>query len=105
MKEDVEMTELALAFPLFGDSNNDTSLGKRHQVKCIDLLPQYMVWVIFIYWKYLDSEIFESKSSSRQIHLLDAPLSCGQTLMSVLPSPPLPHPLLDPQQKDTTRPP
>ncbi|XP_078347983.1 uncharacterized protein LOC144633073 isoform X2 [Oculina patagonica] len=39
MKEDVEMTELALAFPLFGDLNNDTSLGKRHQT-----LPQQNVF-------------------------------------------------------------
>ena len=40
MKEDVEMTELALAFPLFGDADKT---GKRHQVKCSDLLSQIIV--------------------------------------------------------------
>ena len=44
MKEDVEMTELALAFPLFGDSDKNANLGKRHQVKRTDLLP--LVWII-----------------------------------------------------------
>ena len=44
MKEDVETTELALAFPLFGDSDQNANLGKRHQVKCTALLPQ--VWII-----------------------------------------------------------
>ena len=38
MKEDVEMTELALAFPLFGDSDKNANLGKRHQVKCMHYL-------------------------------------------------------------------
>ena len=33
MKEDVEMTELALAFPLFDDSGSTSSLRIRHQVK------------------------------------------------------------------------
>ena len=42
MKEDVEMTELAVAFPLFGDSDNNTNLGKRHQVNCIDLLSIFI---------------------------------------------------------------
>lgn len=37
MKEDVEMTELAMAFPLFGDSDKNANLGKRHQVKCTGL--------------------------------------------------------------------
>jgi len=40
MKEDVEMTELAMAFPLFGDLDKNANLGKRHQVKCNDLLPE-----------------------------------------------------------------
>ena len=44
MKEDVEMTELALAFPLFDDSDKNANLGKRHQVKCTALFPQ--AWII-----------------------------------------------------------
>lgn len=44
MKEDVEMTELALAFPLFSDSDNGTSLGKRHQVKFIGLGHLHIVF-------------------------------------------------------------
>ena len=45
MKEDVEMTELALAFPLF-NSDSGTSLGKRHQVKyLLTSTVKYIVWV------------------------------------------------------------
>ena len=36
MREDVEMTELALAFPLFDEQ--DLSLGRRHQVYLISFL-------------------------------------------------------------------
>ena len=44
MKEDVEMTELALAFPLFDDSDKNANLGKRYQVKCAAFFPQ--AWII-----------------------------------------------------------
>ena len=47
MKEDVEMTELALAFPLFGDSDKNANMGKRHQVKCTALSLQVLIIVNF----------------------------------------------------------
>ena len=46
MKEDVEMTELALAFPLFGDADKT---GKRHQVKCSDLLNLVIHYISTLY--------------------------------------------------------
>ena len=53
MKEDVEMTELALGFPLFDEQN--LSSGRRHQVYLIpflilislDIFPSYSKIIVF----------------------------------------------------------
>lgn len=37
------MTELAVAFPLFNDSDKDVSLGRRHQV---NLSPFYRTFLL-----------------------------------------------------------
>ena len=47
MKEDVEMTELALAFPLFDDSGSTSSLRIRHQVKFTML--HFSSWLVLVF--------------------------------------------------------
>ena len=47
MKEDVEVTELALAFPLFDDSGSTSSLRIRHQVKFT--LLHFSSWPVLVF--------------------------------------------------------
>ena len=47
MKEDVEMTELALAFPLFDDSGSTSSLRIRRQVKFTML--HFSSWLVLVF--------------------------------------------------------
>ena len=47
MKEDVEMTELALAFPLFDDSGSTSSQRIRHQVKFTML--HFSSWLVLVF--------------------------------------------------------
>ena len=47
MKEDIEMTELALAFPLFDDSSSTSSLQIRHQVKFT--LLNFSSWPVLVF--------------------------------------------------------
>ena len=49
MKEDVEMTELALAFPLFDGLGSISSLRIRHQVKFT--ISHFSSWPVLMFPK------------------------------------------------------